>query len=98
MTVGAQQDIDLGPIGPDGADQAAHKARPSTPLGRLPGRNSALTKLAVEHNAEAVVIVVGIEQAEPLTAMQPVERVVDIEHNAVRHGTKQPQYFRPEPG
>ena len=31
---------------------------------------------------------VGIEQAKLLTAVHPVERIVDIEHDALGHGTK----------
>jgi hypothetical protein len=92
MAVGAQQDLDLRPMGPDGADEAAHKAanlHPARSLAR-PQQRTDKAALAVEHDdrLEAIVIMVGIEQAELLTAMHPVERVVDIEHNALWHGTK----------
>jgi len=42
VTVGAQQDLDARPLGADRTDEAADEA--AKPLGRLPGRNSAVTK------------------------------------------------------
>ena len=44
MAVGAQQDLDFWPMVAQGADQTAHKAADLDPLGRLPGRSSAVTK------------------------------------------------------
>ena len=65
------------------------KPRISTPLGRLPDRSRTLTRrtLAIEHNdwLQAVIVMVGIEQTKLLTAVHPVERIVDIEHNMLRH-------------
>src|SRR5512133_363414 len=89
MTVGAQQDFDLGPMGSDGANEAAHKAanlHSAWPLA-WPQQNADKAALAIEHNdrLEAVIVMVGIEQAKLLTAVYPVERIVDIEHNTLRH-------------
>ena len=65
------------------------KPRISTPLGRLPGRSSAVTKRpsAVKHDdrLEAVIVIVGVEQAQLLAAVHAVERVVDIEDDALWH-------------
>ena len=79
-------------MGPDGADEAAHKAanlHSARPLA-WPQQNADKAALAIEHNdrLEAVIVMVGIEQAKLLTAVHPVERIVDIEHNALRHGTE----------
>ena len=76
-------------MGPDGADEAAHKAtnlHPARPPARSQQRGHE-TPLAVEHNdrLEAVIVIVGIEQAQLLAAMHPVEGVVDIENDAPRH-------------
>src|SRR4051812_4105268 len=72
------------------------KARISCPPGRLPGRNSAVTKrpsppafagagLNTTNRLKAIIVVVGVEQAQLLPAMHPVESVVDIEHDTLRH-------------
>ena len=63
MTVGAQQDCDLGPMSPDGADEAAHKAanlHSARPLA-WPQQNADKAALAIEHNdrLEAVIVMVG---------------------------------------
>jgi hypothetical protein len=44
MTVGAQQDLDLGPMGRMAPTRRHPKPRTSTPLGRLPGRSTAVTE------------------------------------------------------
>jgi hypothetical protein len=72
-----------------GADQAAHKAadlHPARPLAG-PQQRGDKTALCVEHNdrLEAVIVVVGVEQAQLLAAMHAVEGVVDIEDDALRH-------------
>jgi hypothetical protein len=73
----------------DGANQAAHKAAdlyPARPLAR-PQQRGHEPPLVVKHNdrLEAVIVVVGVEQAQLLAAVHPVEGVVDIEHDALRH-------------
>jgi hypothetical protein len=63
MAVSAQQDLDLGPQGADGADQTAHKGAdllPARPLaGPQQGRDE--TPLAVEHHdrLETVIVMKG---------------------------------------
>ena len=43
VAVATDKDLRGGPVGPDGAEQAPRKRRISTPLGRLAGRNMAVT-------------------------------------------------------
>src|SRR5438874_6035369 len=67
MAVGAQQDLDLWPMAAQGTDEAAHKAAdlyPARPLAG-PQQRGDKTALCVEHNdrLEAVIVVVGVEQA-----------------------------------
>src|SRR3954469_7084941 len=59
------------------------RARISAPFGRLAGRSTAVTTLAIEHNdgLEPVFVVVGIEQPQLLAAVHGVEGVVDVEHD-----------------
>jgi hypothetical protein len=52
MIVGAQQDFNLGPMGPDGVDERAHKAanlNSARPLGG-PQQDADKAALAIEHN------------------------------------------------
>ena len=77
MAVGAQQDVNLWPMAAQGADQAAHKAadlHPARPLAG-PQQRGDKAALCVEHNdrLEAVIVVVGVEQAQLLAAMPAVE-------------------------
>jgi hypothetical protein len=44
VTVGAQQNLDPGPMGTDGARRDGAQNREAPPLGRLPGRSRAVTK------------------------------------------------------
>src|SRR5262249_60824298 len=80
---------DLGPIGPDGADETAHKAAnlsPARPLaGPQHGGDKAAFPIKDDDRLEAVIVMVDIEEAELLSAMHSVEGVVDIEHDALRH-------------
>jgi hypothetical protein len=89
MAVGAQQDLDPRPEGPDGADEAAQEGAdltPTRPLARAQQRGHE-PPLAVKDDdrLEAVIVVVGVEQAKLLVAMDAVEGVVDVEHDALRH-------------
>ena len=58
------------------ADTLRHDPMFKRALDRLPSGNDRL---------EAVIVMVGIEQAKLLTAVHPVERIVDIEHDTLRH-------------
>jgi hypothetical protein len=73
----------------DGADEAAQKGAdlmPARPLARAQQRGD---KNAPPHRNDnrlkAVIVLVGVEQAQLLPAMHPVESVVDIEQDALRH-------------
>jgi hypothetical protein len=92
MAVGAQQNLDTGPVSADGADEAADKAANLHPAGALAGpqQGSDETSLAVEDDnwLEAVIVIEGVEQAQLLAAVHSVERVVDVEHDALRHGAE----------
>src|SRR5215813_3825514 len=74
---------------PDGADETPHKAAnlyPARPLARPQhGRDKATFPVKHDDRLEAVIVVIGIEEAELLSAMHSVEGVVDIEHDALRH-------------
>ena len=89
VAVGADQDLHPGPVAADFTDQTAQEGAglaPARPLGRAQhGGDEA--PLAVEHHdrLEAVFVVVGVEQPQLLPAMDGVEGVVDVEHDALRH-------------
>src|ERR1700741_386781 len=104
MAVGAQQDLDLWPMAAQGADQAAHKAadlHPARPLAG-PQQRGDKAALCVEHNdrLEAVIVVVGVKQAQLLAAMHAVEEPalakagVSSRSRTMRWGTvrNEPQY------
>ena len=92
VTVGAQQNLDPGPMGTDGADKTAHKTaklHPAWPLaGAQQGGNKAAFPVKDDDRLEAVIVIVGIEQAQLLGAVHPIEGVVDIEHEARWHRPK----------
>jgi len=89
VAVGPQQDLNLRPVGADLAHKAAQEGAdlaPVRPLGRTQhGGDEAA--IAVEHHdgLEAVVVVVGVEQAQLLPAVHGVERVVHVQHDPARH-------------
>src|ERR1700739_3858738 len=92
MAVGAQQDLDLGPMAADGADEAAHQAanlHPARPLAR-PQQRGDKTTLSIKYDdrLEPIIVVVGVEQTELLAAVHPVERIVDIEADALWNGSE----------
>jgi len=89
MTVGAQQDFGSRPVGPDTPEQAAQK-RSDLPTARAFGRTQHgghEATLAVEDDdgLEAVFVVMGVEEAQLLPAVNGIEGVVDIEHDPLRH-------------
>jgi hypothetical protein len=85
MAVGAQQDLGVGPMGSDRAQQPAQEG-----LDLLAARPFGGTKhggdeaaLAVEHHdgLKAVFVLMRVEQPQLLAAMDRVERVVDVERD-----------------
>ena len=79
-------------MGADGANEAAHKGadlHPARPLARPQqrGDKAALT-VKDDNRLETVIVIMGIEQAQLLAAVHPVEGVVDVEHDALRHRSK----------
>ena len=85
MTVGAQQDLGLRPVGADGAQQAAQEGADLLAAGPFGGTKHGGDEaaLAVEHDdrLKAVFVVMRIEQPQLLAAMNRVERVVDVERD-----------------
>jgi len=61
------------------------------PLGR-PQHGGDDAALAVEYQdrLEAVVVVIGAEQPQLLAAVHGVERVIDVEHDPLRHLPERP--------
>ena len=89
MAVGAKEDLHLRPGGSDRADEAAQK-RPDLdalrPLGRAQqGGDEATLGIEDDDRLEAVVVVMGVEQAQLLAAVHRIEGVVDVEDDALRH-------------
>ncbi len=85
VTVGAQQDFGLGPMPADLPDQSANVGRTlSAPgaAGRAQQRPDEPTA-AVKHDdgPEAILIIVGIEQAKLLVAVDRIEGVVYVERD-----------------
>ena len=85
MAVAAQQDLGVGPMGSDRAQQPAEKR-----LDLLAARSFGGTKhggdeaaLAVEHDdrLKSVFVVMGVEQPQLLAAVDRIERVVDVERD-----------------
>ena len=85
MTVGAQQDFGLRPVGADRAQQAAQEGLDLLAAGPFGGTKHGGDEaaVAVEHDdrLKAVFVVMRIEQPQLLAAMHRVERVVDVEHD-----------------
>src|SRR5512134_966004 len=88
MAVGADQDLRLRPVRPDSPDETAEKGADldaPRPLRRAQeGGDEAA--VAVEHDdrLESVFVVMGIEQAQLLPAMDRIEGVVDVEGDPPR--------------
>src|SRR5580692_9467543 len=87
MTVAAQHDLGLGPVGPDRPHEAAQEGADFLAAWASGGTQHSRDEaaLAVEHDdrLEAIFVVSPIEQPQLLSAMNGVERVVDVEHNAL---------------
>lgn len=89
VTVGPDQDPDVRLVAPDRPHEAAQVSAdlsPTWPLGRSQD-SSHEPAVAIEHNGrlEAVLVVMGIEEAELLVAVHGVKRVVDVEHDPLRN-------------
>src|SRR5512133_3831836 len=85
VTVGAQQNLGVGPVGADRAQQAAQEGANLIAAGPLGGTKNGRDEatFAVEHNdrLKAIVVVMRIEQPQLLAAMNRIERVVEVEHD-----------------
>ena len=85
MTVGAQQDLGLRPVGADCAQQAVQEGANLLAAGPFGGTKNGGDEaaLAIEHDdrLKAVFVVMRIEQPQLLPAMDRVERVVDVERD-----------------
>jgi hypothetical protein len=77
------------PIGPDRPQQTAEEPGDFHAAGALgwPQQGGHEPSIAVEHNdrLETVFVMMSVEQAKLLPAVNGIERVVQIEHNALRH-------------
>ena len=89
MAVAADQDLCRGPIGPDGAEQTAQEG------GGFPCRLGAWRGAArrlrtarprrIPRWLEALLVIMRVEQAELLAAMDSIERVIEIQHDPLGH-------------
>ena len=91
--VAADQDVDLGPAGADGADDVAQHQRDLGPVRGFAGPQDhrdrpAGDRLVDVDRQKAAAVVVGVEERELLAAMGPVLGVVDVEHDPARHLSK----------
>ena len=90
MAVAADQDLRGGPIGPDGAEQAAQERadfHATGTLGRTQHGGYEPPVPVEDHDRlEAVLVIMRVEQTELLAAVDGVERVIEIEHDPLGHG------------
>lgn len=88
MAVGADEDLRLRPVRADGADQATQKGSDLRALGPLcrtqHGGNEAAVAVKNDDRLESVFVVMGIEQAQLLAAMDRIKGVVDVEGDPTR--------------
>ena len=86
MTVAAQHDLRVRPMGTDGAQQATQEGFDLLAAGSFGGAKHGGDEavLAIEHDdgLKAIFVIMRIEQPQLLAAMHRVERVVDIERDA----------------
>lgn len=92
MGIAAQHDRGARPVRADGIDQAAQPFNDLASAGSAGrtqhgGHHAAVT---IEHHdgLEPVFIVVSVEQTELLLTVGGIERVIDVEHDPVRHGAE----------
>src|SRR5271166_5702683 len=86
MAVGAQQDLRVGPVGADRAQQTAQEGPDFLAAGPFGGPKDGGDEaaLAVEHDdrLKAILVIMRVEQPQLLAAMHRVERVVDVERDS----------------
>jgi len=89
VAVAADQDLDPGPVGANTPDQPPQEGPDLAPVGPFcrPDHRRDQPSGVIEHEdrLEAIVVVVGIEEPQLLMAVDGVESVVDIEHDALGH-------------
>ena len=90
MAVAAHHDVDCRPAGADMADDMAQHQGHLGTVRRLAGAQDDRHRLAGRRlvdvdRLEAAAVVIGVEQRQLLTAVNPVLGVVDVEHDATRH-------------
>ena len=89
MTVGAQHDFGPGPVGADRPEQAAQEAPDLLAAralgGPQDGGDEAPFTIENDDRLKAILVVVSIEQAQLLAAMDGIERIVDVEHDPLGH-------------
>src|SRR5208282_3101480 len=89
VTVGAQQDLGLWPVGADCPQQAAQEGANLLAAGSFGRTKNGGDKaaLAIEHDdrLKAVFVVMCIEQPQLLAAVNRVERVVNVERDPFGH-------------
>src|SRR4029077_17000866 len=87
VTVGAQHDFGLWPVGADRPQQAAQEGLDllaARPFGGTQGGGDEAT-IAIEHDdrLKAILVMVRVEEPQLLAAMHGVKGVVDIENDAL---------------
>jgi hypothetical protein len=94
VTVGAQEDLGIRPVGADCAQQAAQEGANLLAAGPFGGTKNGGDEaaLAIEHHdrLKAVFVVMGIEEPQLLAAMDRVEGVVDVERDPFGDLTERP--------
>jgi hypothetical protein len=87
MTIGAQQNFCTGPIGADGAQQATQEALGLLSTGALGrpqhGGDEAAGAVKYDDRRKAVFVMMRVEEAQLLAAVDGVEGVVDVERDAL---------------
>ena len=77
MAVGAQQDLGMGPAGADSAQQPAQERfdlfAARSPGGTKHGGDEAALTVEHDYGLKAVFVVVGVEQAQLLTAVDRID-------------------------
>ena len=90
MAVAANDDFHLQPAGADRLDQVPEHKRDLGTVGGLAGAEDYRHRLAGHRlvdvdRQKAAAVVMRMEQRQLLTAVHPIERVVDVEQNAARY-------------
>ena len=90
VAVAAQQDFGFRPVCVDRTHQTSQERpdfRALWPLGWTQnGGDEAAFPIEHDDGLEAILVIMGIEQAQLLAAMHGVKRVIDVDDNALGHG------------